>query len=114
MRYVALPIGLKSIDRDHVTRFNYELSAGEARPLYFFDHNGTRAGALWYIRRIANDHVDDPIARREAEELGLKDQSYWSAATRYVTGLAPSQASAITNQNQVNVPSASVGSQAPD
>jgi protein tyrosine phosphatase (PTP) superfamily phosphohydrolase (DUF442 family) len=104
LRYVALPIGLKSIDRDHVGRFNYELAAGDARPLYFFDHDGTRAGALWYIRRIANDHVDHQIARREAEELGLKNQSYWKAATSYVAGLAPSQASAVTNQNQNSVP----------
>ena len=58
LRYVALPISLKTIDRDHVDRFNFEVAAGEARPLFFFDSDGTRAGALWYIRRIANDRVD--------------------------------------------------------
>src|SRR5262249_38214310 len=51
LRYVALPIGLKSIDRNHIARFNFEIAAGEARPLFFFDSDGTRAGALWYIRR---------------------------------------------------------------
>ena len=43
LRYVALPIGLKTIDRDHVERFNFEMAAGEARPLFFFDSDGTRA-----------------------------------------------------------------------
>ncbi len=87
LRYIALPIGPGSIDREHVARFQFEVAAGEARPLYFFDSDGTRSGALWYIRRIANDHVDRQIARREAEELGLFDQAYWSAVTKYVSTL---------------------------
>ena len=85
LRYVALPIGPGSIDREHVDRFAFEVAAGEARPLYFFDSDGTRSGALWYIRRIATDRVDQQVARREAEELGLSDQEYWSAVTKYVS-----------------------------
>jgi protein tyrosine phosphatase (PTP) superfamily phosphohydrolase (DUF442 family) len=88
LRYVALPISLKTIDRAHVDRFHFEVAAGEARPLFFFDSDGTRAGALWYIRRIGNDRVADQIARREAEELGLTDKNSWAAATNYVAGLA--------------------------
>jgi protein tyrosine phosphatase (PTP) superfamily phosphohydrolase (DUF442 family) len=88
LRYVALPISLKTIDRAHVDRFHFEVAAGEARPLFFFDSDGTRAGALWYIRRIGNDRVADQIARREAEELGLIDKNSWAAAINYVAGLA--------------------------
>jgi protein tyrosine phosphatase (PTP) superfamily phosphohydrolase (DUF442 family) len=84
LRYVALPIGPGSIDREHVARFQFEIAASEARPLYFFDSDGTRSGALWYVRRIATDRVDDQVARREAEELGLLDKAYWSAVTNYV------------------------------
>ena len=80
LRYIALPVGLKSIDRAHVTRFNLELAMSEARPLYFFDSDGTRAGALWYIRRIAVDKVNADIARREAEDIGLKSPEFWLAA----------------------------------
>ena len=87
LRYVALPISLKTIDRAHVDRFHFEVAAGEARPLFFFDSDGTRAGALWYIHRIANDRIDHQIARREAEELGLTDKNYWAAATNYVAAL---------------------------
>ena len=72
LRYVALPISLKTIDRAHVDRFHFEIAAGEARPLFFFDSDGTRAGALWYIRRIADERIDQQIARREAEELGFR------------------------------------------
>ena len=87
LRYVALPISLKKIDRGHVDRFNFEIASGEARPLFFFDSDGTRAGTLWYIRRITVDHVDHQIARREAEELGLTNKNYWEAATGYVAGI---------------------------
>jgi protein tyrosine phosphatase (PTP) superfamily phosphohydrolase (DUF442 family) len=80
LRYIALPVNLKSIDRAHVARFNFELAMGEARPLYFFDSDGTRAGTLWYIRRVAVDRVNTDIARREAENLGLNNPDYWSAA----------------------------------
>jgi protein tyrosine phosphatase (PTP) superfamily phosphohydrolase (DUF442 family) len=87
LRYVALPISLNTIDRGHVDRFNFEVATGEARPLFFFDSDGTRAGALWYIRRITVDRVDHQIARREAEELGLTNKNYWAAATGYVAGV---------------------------
>ena len=72
-RYVALPVSVKTIDRDHLARFNFELALADARPLYFFDGDGTRAGALWYLRRVPVDHVNPQIARREAADLGLHD-----------------------------------------
>ena len=100
LRYVALPIGPGSIDREHVRRFAFEIAAAEARPLYFFDSDGTRSGALWYIRRIATDRVDQQVARREAEELGLSDQtSYWSAVTKYVSSLEPAETTSTSNDD---------------
>ena len=84
LRYIALPVTVKSIDKAHASRFNFELALSDARPLYFFDSDGTRAGALWYVRRISLDRVDSQIARREAEELGLNNAEYWLAVTRYL------------------------------
>ncbi len=87
LRYVALPVDRTTLDRAHVARFDLEVAMGEARPLYFFDSDGTRAGALWYIRRIAVDRVSNEIARREAESLGLKNEEYWTAARQYLEHL---------------------------
>jgi protein tyrosine phosphatase (PTP) superfamily phosphohydrolase (DUF442 family) len=101
LRYVALHISLKSIDRDHLGRFNFEIAAGEARPLFFFDSDGTRAGALWYIRRITNDRVDRQIARREAEELGLTSPAYWTAVAKFVTGTGSSIQSSANSGSPV-------------
>ncbi len=84
LRYVALPINLKTIDTKDVARFNFEVGADDARPLFFFDSDGSRPGALWYIRRLTVDQVDPQLARREAEELGLLDKTAWLATTQYV------------------------------
>ncbi|HKI19985.1 MAG TPA: hypothetical protein VKA15_19000 [Isosphaeraceae bacterium] len=111
LRYVALPMSLKTIDRDHVDRFHFEIAAGEARPLFFFDSNGNRAGALWYIRRIVVDRVDPQIARREAEELGLVDETAWMAATDYVAKIGSPRAGSNSSSGEARSPSvASPGS----
>ena len=92
LRYVALPVSLKTLDPDRLARFQFELAATEARPLFFFDSDGSRAGALWYIRRVSVDHVDAQLARREAEDIGLKDPVAWEAATAYVRRLDDAKA----------------------
>ena len=39
---VANRLASGSIDREHVDRFAFEVAAREARPMYFFDSDGTR------------------------------------------------------------------------
>jgi protein tyrosine phosphatase (PTP) superfamily phosphohydrolase (DUF442 family) len=89
LRYLPLPINVKAVDADHVSRFNFEVSLAEARPLYFCDTDGTRAGMMWYIRRVSIDKVDPETARRDAEELGLSDPKFWLAANAYLDTLKP-------------------------
>jgi protein tyrosine phosphatase (PTP) superfamily phosphohydrolase (DUF442 family) len=84
LRYVALPITLKTVDANHVSRFRSELSLADARPLYFCDTDGTRAGVMWYIHRITVDKVDERTARRDAEEIGLTDESFVKASQTYI------------------------------
>lgn len=77
LRYVSFPTDLEKLDRGHINRFSAELSLNDARPLYFFDDDGSRAGALWFIRRVVADKVAWDIARREAEEIGLLSGDAW-------------------------------------
>lgn len=87
LRYVALPVNLAKLDADRIARFQFELASPDARPLFFFDSDGSRAGALWYIRRVTVDRVDPQLAKREAEDLGLKDPAAWRAALAFVDRL---------------------------
>ncbi len=91
LRYVALPMSLKTVDSRHLDLFSAELSLSEARPLYFCDTTGDRAGVLWYLRRITVDKVDPQDASREAQEMGLRDKQFWLAASKLLESLKPAQ-----------------------
>ncbi len=104
LRYVVLPIGLQQVDSNHISRFNDELALADARPLYFCDTDGTRAGVLWYIRRMTVDKIDAASASREAETLGLTDKAYWQAATKYLESLGAAPARSTTVAPAANPP----------
>jgi protein tyrosine phosphatase (PTP) superfamily phosphohydrolase (DUF442 family) len=118
MRYLALPITPAAFDADHINRFNAELDQSDARPLYFFDTEGDRAGGLWYVRRLTVDHVkvDAKTAVQEAKELGLSVHSTWVAATSYIEHLAisnPASSSASEAASTTAAPQPAGASQAP-
>ncbi len=98
IRYIPLPITAKTIDADHVARFHFEISVADARPLYFCDISGTRAGVMWYIHKVTREQVGELFARREAEEIGPSDPKFWLAADAYIASVkpAPAPAPAIT------------------
>jgi protein tyrosine phosphatase (PTP) superfamily phosphohydrolase (DUF442 family) len=94
LRYIALPVNVRSIDADLVERFNFEVSLSGARPLFFCDADGNRAGAMWYIRRVTVDKVDPQTARKDAEEVGLTDPKFQLAADGYLASIKPAPAAA--------------------
>ena len=113
LRYVALPVSLKTIGAEHVARFHFEIGSADARPLFFFDSDGSRPGALWYIRRLTIDKVDPQIARREAEELGLVDKTAWLATTGYLEKREAERANPASARSSPVIPPASTATQAP-
>ncbi|MDE2508754.1 MAG: hypothetical protein KGM43_16215 [Planctomycetota bacterium] len=80
MTYVVIPITSQSLDSDHFARFQAELAHSAGRPLYFCDTDGSRAGAMWYVYRVAVDHLDATAAAREAAALGLSDTGLLAVA----------------------------------
>ncbi len=98
LRYISLPISLTTVDRDHVARFGFEIALADARPLYFFDADGKRAGALWYLHRMTdkNESYDSEEASRQAEELGYGDGPFKKAAQTYLDSLKKAAAPAPT------------------
>lgn len=84
LRYVSFPTDLEKLDREHIDRFAAELALNAARPLYFFDDDGNRAGAMWFTRRVLIDKVGWEIAHREATELGLTNNETWQTVREAV------------------------------
>jgi hypothetical protein len=122
MRYISLPMSLSSVDSEHIARFHFEISLADARPLYFFDTEGNRAGMLWYIQRmtVKNDSYDPEEATRQAEEMGLADPAFREAARRYLedakpktTAAAPTMPTTTPAATPATVPSATSTSTAP-
>ena len=111
LRYVSFPTDLENLDREHFERFSAELALNDARPLFFFDHDGSRAGAMWFIHRVLDDKVGWDVARREAEELGLTDAEAWREIREtvdrqlaYSTPASPRTTDADANANADNSP----------
>ena len=96
LRYISFPTDLDKLDREHIERFSAELALNDARPLYFFDDDGGRAGAMWFIRRVLTDKVGWEVAHREAAEIGLTDPESWQivreAVDRQLAHAAPAPA----------------------
>lgn len=54
--------------------FNAALADKSARPVYVFDDDGVRAGALWYLHFRTVEAMNDDTARVRARPLGFTDQ----------------------------------------
>jgi len=99
LRYVSLPMGLTKLDAEHVERFNREIQLDDSLPVYFCDADGVRAGALWYVRKVSVDGVDDQSAMKQAVELGLTDDSLRKAAEDYLKAGKPIKPESETSKD---------------
>ena len=55
-------------------QFNATISDTSARPVFVFDDDGVRAGAMWYLYFRSAEAMNDDAARIRARPLGYTDQ----------------------------------------
>lgn len=90
LRYVALPTADEMVENPaHLARFAAEIGQDSARPLYFFDRDGSRAAVLWYLHQVVNRKAPADTAARAADEIGPRDPALWTRAARVVEKLKP-------------------------
>jgi protein tyrosine phosphatase (PTP) superfamily phosphohydrolase (DUF442 family) len=74
LRFVAIGTTPENL-ADALAQFNATLSDRAARPVYVYDDDGVRAGALWYLHFRTVEVMNDDVARVRAKPLGLTDQT---------------------------------------
>jgi protein tyrosine phosphatase (PTP) superfamily phosphohydrolase (DUF442 family) len=57
-----------------IDQFNATVADTGRHPIYVFDDDGVRAGAMWYLHFRTADSLNDDAARVRARPLGLTDQ----------------------------------------
>jgi len=57
-----------------IDQFNATVADTSRHPIYVFDDDGVRAGAIWYLHFRTADSLNDDAARVRARPLGLADQ----------------------------------------
>jgi protein tyrosine phosphatase (PTP) superfamily phosphohydrolase (DUF442 family) len=90
LRYLALPASDDQIDRPALlARFASEIGQESARPIYFFDSDGSRAAVLWYLHQVATLKAAPDEAQRAASEIGPRNAKLWAKAAAVVESLRP-------------------------
>lgn len=70
---------------DAVDALNRRVADPDARPVYVFDDDGRRAGAVWYVHFRTVDLESPEVARIRARGIGLTDDSeFWPVIRQLV------------------------------
>lgn len=81
LRHVVLPVTPEALDEALVRRFEDEIALAGNRPLYFFDTDGHRAAALWYLHLLAAGTLDETGVAAAVAEIGPLDSTLRRAVT---------------------------------
>jgi hypothetical protein len=94
MKYVRLEVSPETLSPAVVEQFNKVVGDQALRPLFVYDKDGMLAGGLWYLHFRTAQHASDEQARKQASQLGLKEdakgphQDMWLAIQKYLSTAA--------------------------
>jgi uncharacterized protein (TIGR01244 family) len=84
LSYVHLPFDTANPDPELVPEFLAAVGEEANQPVYIHCASGTRAAALWMIKRVLVDGWKIDEAREEAEAIAAKPAEAVAFATRYI------------------------------
>lgn len=73
MQYVVLDVVPENFNRKLVDEFGALLADRTRQPLFVYDDDGIRVGALWYAHLRLSEKLPDDLARTRAELYGFKE-----------------------------------------
>lgn len=94
MKYVALDVAASSFNKKLVDEFAALLADRNQQPVFVYDEDGIRVGALWYAHLRLTERLPDDLARTRAELYGFKERGSteaegFAAALRKLLGTTP-------------------------
>jgi len=95
LKYQSLTIAPATINPALVTEFNRLVNDADGRPIFVYDIDGKRAGAMWYLYFRTSEMLDDDQSRVRAGRFGLKDKGdaeqtqLWTAVQKYLSERNP-------------------------
>jgi protein tyrosine phosphatase (PTP) superfamily phosphohydrolase (DUF442 family) len=84
LKYQSLELSPQTLAKATVDAFDRIVDDPANRPLFVYDQDGTRAGALWYLYFLKAGKLSEPEARTRAARLGLKTEGDNDARTMWV------------------------------
>jgi len=73
MTYLSLEVTPAELSRENVRRFSQIVGDRGYWPLFVTERDGMLAGALWYLHLRLTENKPDAEARRQAVQLGLRE-----------------------------------------
>lgn len=84
LKYFHLPFSGAAPDPKVVDQFLAVVSDTQNQPVFIHCATANRAGAVWMIKRVLQDHWTIDRAREEAEAIGMHDPKLAAFATDYI------------------------------
>lgn len=69
--YSRLELDPATMDRAGLLKFAEQLKSNANQPVFLFDRDGTRLGAVWFANRVIEEKADQTTAKFEAEQIGF-------------------------------------------
>jgi protein tyrosine phosphatase (PTP) superfamily phosphohydrolase (DUF442 family) len=91
MKFISLEVSPQGINKKLLEEFSALVGEQANLPLFVYDSDGARAGALWYLYFRVAQRASEDSARTQARNLGLRDdreglhREMFDAAQRYVS-----------------------------
>ena len=84
LKYFHLPFSGANPDPKVVDQFLSVVADTQNQPVFIHCATANRAGAMWMIKRVLQDHWTLDRAREEAQAIGMHDPKLASFATDYI------------------------------
>jgi uncharacterized protein (TIGR01244 family) len=84
INFIHLPLSVANPDPTVVDRFLAAVTNPANNPAYIHCGGGSRAAAMWMIKRVEVDKWDEERAMKEAEALGLANPTVKDFAVNYI------------------------------